>query len=115
MTEAFTLDTTIFFHRSQGKQKQAQTQPEPQLPTSHLPRITKLMALAIRLGKQIDRGIQTHAEIARNGEITRARISQILNLLHLAPDIQQAILFLPPIERGRARLKLLELQKICTT
>ena len=33
--------------------------------------------------------------------VTRARVTQIMNLLLLAPDIQEAILFLPRTERGR--------------
>lgn len=28
-------------------------------------------------------------------------MTQIMNLLHLAPDIQEAILHLPPVEEGR--------------
>lgn len=32
---------------------------------------------------------------------TRARLTQIMNLLNLAPDIQEEALFLPPTERGR--------------
>jgi hypothetical protein len=33
-------------------------------------------------------------------DISRARISQVMNLLHLAPDIQESILGLPPTEGG---------------
>ncbi len=32
---------------------------------------------------------------------SRARLTQIMNLLWLAPDIQEEILFLPPTARGR--------------
>jgi hypothetical protein len=32
-------------------------------------------------------------------------VTQIMNLLNLAPDIQEAILLLPPIVRGRDRVK----------
>ena len=32
---------------------------------------------------------------------TQPRLTQIMNLTMLAPDIQEAILFLPPVERGR--------------
>jgi hypothetical protein len=41
------------------------------------------------------------AELARLGHVTRARLTQIMNLLCLAPDIQEQILFLPATERGR--------------
>ena len=40
-------------------------------------------------------------ELARLGHVTQPRISQILNLTLLAPDIQEEILFLPPKERER--------------
>jgi len=42
--------------------------------------------------------IRDYAELARCGRVTRARLSQIMKLLDLAPDIQEQILFLPPIE-----------------
>ena len=32
--------------------------------------------------------------------MTRARVSQIMSLLYLAPDIQETILFLPRVQRG---------------
>ncbi len=44
--------------------------------------------------------------------MTRARISQILLLLHLAPDIQEALLFLPRVERGPTPLILADLWPI---
>ena len=44
--------------------------------------------------------------------MTRARVCQILNLLHLAPDVQEALLFLPPTRRGRDPLLLADLQPI---
>ena len=33
--------------------------------------------------------------------VTLARITQIMNLLNLAPDIQEVLLYLPPVERGK--------------
>jgi len=33
--------------------------------------------------------------------VTRARVSQVMNLLLLAPAIQEAILYLDPVESGR--------------
>ena len=45
--------------------------------------------------------ISDYAAAAELGHVTRARMSQITNLLNLAPDIQEAILFLPPVESGR--------------
>jgi len=60
------------------------------------------MASAIRLDQLIGDGTLTdQAELARLGHVTRARLTQIMNLLSLAPDIQEQILFLPTTERGR--------------
>ena len=45
--------------------------------------------------------VRDQAELAELGYVTRARVTQIMNLLHLAPDIQEALLFLPRTEHGR--------------
>jgi hypothetical protein len=58
-----------------------------------IPRITRLMALAIKFQDMVDRGeVRDYAELARLGYVTRARLTQIMNLLLLAPDIQEDIL-----------------------
>jgi hypothetical protein len=58
-----------------------------------IPRITRLMALAIKFQEMIDRGeVKDYADLARLGLVTRARITQIMNLLNLAPQIQDAFL-----------------------
>ena len=63
-----------------------------------IPRIARLMALAIRFdGLLRDETIRDYAELARLGRVTRARITQIMKLLDLAPKIQEQILFLPNI------------------
>lgn len=45
--------------------------------------------------------LKDYAELARLGRVTRARMSQIMSLLNLATDIQEAILFLPKTVKGR--------------
>jgi len=68
----------------------------------NIPRVAKLLALAVRFEKLVKRGdIQDYADLARLGYVTRARITQIMNLLNLAPDIQEDILFLPNTIKGR--------------
>jgi hypothetical protein len=63
-----------------------------------IPRIARLMALALRLeGLLREETIRDYAELARLGRVTRARMTQIMKLLNLAPDIQEQILFLPNI------------------
>jgi hypothetical protein len=51
------------------------------------------MALAIKFQDMVDRGeVRDYADLARLGYVSRARLTQIMNLLHLAPDIQEALL-----------------------
>src|SRR6266852_4399183 len=50
-------------------------------------------ALAIKFQDMVDRGeVRDYADLARLGYVSRARITQIMNLLNLAPDIQEEIL-----------------------
>ena len=50
----------------------------------------------------VDEGVvRDYAELARLGHVSRARITQIVRLNLLAPDLQEALLFLPRVERGR--------------
>ena len=66
-----------------------------------LPRITKLMALAIRLEGLLQEGVaKDYADLARLGGVSRSRITQILNLRNLAPAIQERLLQLA--ENGNA-------------
>jgi hypothetical protein len=66
------------------------------------PRVAEVLALAIGFDDLIRRGLaRDHADLARLGCISKERISQIMRLLWLAPDIQQEILTLPRTPRGR--------------
>ena len=85
-----------------GSRRLATPGPQTKRPVGRLPRVTKLMALAIRFDQLIRDGVlKDQAEIARLGMVTRARVTQIMNLLNLAPAIQVAILKLPPMQNGR--------------
>jgi hypothetical protein len=71
---------------------------------SPVPRIARLMALAIRLEGLIrEQTIPDYAAVARRGRVTRARMTQIMMLLDLAPDLQEQILFLPPLSHLNER------------
>lgn len=62
-------------------------------PAPRIPRITRLMALAIKFDEMIRRGeVRDYADLARLGHVSRARITQIMNLLNLAPEIQEELL-----------------------
>ena len=68
----------------------------PDGPNGELPRLTRLLALAHRWNRLIEEGVVANrAEIAATMGLSRARVTQIMDLLYLAPDIQEEIL-LPP-------------------
>ena len=70
-----------------------------------LPRIARLMALAIRFDQLLRIGtVKDYADLAHLGRVSRARITQIMNLLNLAPDIQESLLFLAPVRSWRDAL-----------
>jgi hypothetical protein len=59
------------------------------------------LALAHRFEQLVRTGaVRDNAEIARLGGVSRARVSQLVNLLALAPSIQEQILFLSPGPAG---------------
>jgi len=85
----------------------------PPVAAGRVPRIARLMALAIRFEELVRSGaVRDYAELARLGQVSRARITQIMSLLHLAPDLQEKILFLPRVRSGRDRIHLHELQAL---
>lgn len=76
--------------------------PPPVVGDGKVPRLAKLMALAIRFEELIRTGeVKDFAEIAALGHVTKARVSQIANLNNLAPDIQEEILLLPKVRADR--------------
>jgi hypothetical protein len=91
--------------REQRRGSSSQPPSDGEPANSSIPRIARLMALAIRLEELLSQEkIRDYAELARLGRVSRARMTQITKLMHLAPDIQEQILFLPPVkglnERG---------------
>jgi len=93
-------------------------QPAPPRPPTPppVPRIARLVALAHRFQRLLDEGkVASLPDIARLGRVTRARVTQIMDLLLLAPDLQEALLFLPGGERGHDPIHLKELRYVCQT
>ena len=59
-----------------------------------VPRIARLLALAHKFQGMLDRGdVASMADLARVGRVSRARITQIMDLRLLAPEIQEQVLF----------------------
>ncbi len=85
----------------------------PERPKGRLPRITRYMALAIYYEDLIRQGhVHDYAEIATLGHVTRARVTQIMNLRLLAPSIQELLLFLPRFLGRNNEICLRQLQTI---
>ena len=75
-----------------SNRKRKKTSP-PRKPLRKLPHVTRLLALAHHLQDLVEEGVVSdYADIARLSELTRARLSQIMNLTLLAPKIQEEIL-----------------------
>ncbi len=87
--------------------------PTKRPPIGRLPRITRYMALAIYYEDLIGQGhVHDYAEIARLGHVTRARVTQIMNLRLLVPDIQEKLISLERVVEGRDTLSLRRFQSI---
>jgi Recombinase zinc beta ribbon domain/Recombinase len=105
MTTPYTIECTMRFGRQGRGDALCSTHPPSVQPVPlavRIPRLARLMALALRLQKLLATGVvKDFRTLARLGHVSPARISQILSLLHLAPDIQEALLFRTRPERGR--------------
>ncbi len=114
MSPTMIVEVPVSFHRcDRGSRKELRSQAEAALPAGRVPRVARLMALALRLEELVRTGqVASCGALASLGHVTRARICQILNLIHLAPDIQEALLFLPPTVHGRDAIILADLMPI---
>lgn len=116
MSQPLTLRCNFHVDRGDRGRKQLQPGARPQtaaVAPGRVPRVARLMALALRFEQLLrDGAVKDYAELARLGHVTRARITQVMNLRLLAPDIQETLLFLPRTQRGRDSVILCDLQPI---
>jgi hypothetical protein len=115
MNTPVTIDVQVHFHRRRRGAKELRPGPEqvPSLPSGRVPRVARLLALALRCEELIGTGqIANYSALAALGQVTRARVCQIMNLLCLAPDLQEQLLFWPRTEHGRDPILLADLQPI---
>ena len=115
MTKGITFQTKVHFRAGRNGRKHLETgeTPVPPVEPGRVPRVSRMMALAIRFDGLIRQGVVAdQAELARLGHVTRARVTQIMNLLQLAPRIQEELLFLPRIERGKELIQERQLRPI---
>jgi hypothetical protein len=117
MSTPFTVECDVHFQRrGRGAPKELRAGPAPErpgFPSGGVARIARLMALALCFAELVCTGaVANRAELARLGHVTSARISQITNLPHPAPDIQECLLFYLCPARGRDPIHLGRLQPI---
>jgi hypothetical protein len=71
-------------------------------PPARIPRIARLMALAIHYQEMLRTGeANDMIELSRRAKVSQPRMSQIMALNLLAPEIQTALLDLPPQSKGK--------------
>ena len=88
-----TVDVEVVIRPVGRRGPRSETHAAQSVTSPRIPRIARLMALAIKFQDMVDRGeVRDYADLARLGYVSRARITQIMNLLNLAPDIQEHIL-----------------------
>lgn len=111
-----TVECKVHFqvgHKTRKTMHEGERPAAPVVEAGSVPRASKLMALAIRFERLLRDGVaRDYADLARLGGVTRARLTQIMNLLLLAPDIQEEVLFLPRTVRGRDAVTEPELRPI---
>jgi hypothetical protein len=113
MSMPLTIECEVHFGQQARGRKELHAGAAAAPAPGRVPRVAKLLALAHRFEGLIRDGtVRDYADLGRLGRVTRARVSQIMSLLYLAPDIQEAILFLPPTSRGRDRLQMRHLLPI---
>ncbi|MDW8283121.1 MAG: WYL domain-containing protein [Myxococcales bacterium] len=80
----------------------APKRPEERKQRERHPHISVQLARAHQLQKLLDEGkVKSHRELAKVADVTPARVTQLLDLLCLTPDIQEEILFFPRTTKSR--------------
>jgi len=86
---------------SRRSREKAEEAPSPHQ-YARYPRIVQVMALAIHFRGMLELGeAKDYADLARLGCVSRERISQIMILNWLAPEIQHEVVQLPKTPGGR--------------
>ncbi len=105
MTDQVTVEKRVHFVRGTKGRKQMRAGNAPTAP-QRIPRIARLMALAIHFDELIRTGkVKDQSELARLGQVSTARVSQIMGLLYLAPEIQEKLLFVQLKEVSEHRIR----------
>jgi hypothetical protein len=117
MNGTLTIECDVHIdRRGKGGRKAIVPGPLPATEPGRVPRVARWMALAIHCdGLLRDGVIASYRDLAELGNVSRPRVTQILNLLYLAPDIQEALIELLRTACGRDPVLLRDLQPIAAT
>ncbi len=90
--------TGALYRVQRGHGKRFSTEPPP-APVRRPARVAVMLALAYKIQEAITQGkVRDQADVARRLGFTRARITHLLDLLLLAPDLQERVLFLEAVD-----------------
>ena len=113
MTAGLTIHRPFHVSKKHRGRKELHSGVRPVAPTGRVPRISRLLALAHHCRDLVRSGaVINQSELAYFGQISTTRMTQIMWLDNLAPDIQEEILFLPPTVHGRDPIKEADLRPI---
>ena len=86
-----------FSSGERGRRKLRAAVPATPPPAAAIPRISRLMALAVCLNEMVRSGqVSSYHELASLCRVSPSRMCQVMALLDLAPSIEEELLFLPP-------------------
>ena len=106
MNTALTITREFHTTRRRDGQQHLRQGLAPETPQGKIPRISRLMALAIHCDELLRTGqVANQSALAEYAQITPARLTQILTLLNLAPAIQEELLFPPRTMEGRGEIQ----------
>ena len=113
MTGKLTVSRKLHIAREGLGRKRFREGEEAAKPAGRVQRVSRLMALAIECDRLIREGvIKNQSELAHYAQVTTARMTHIMWMTNLAPEIQEAILFLPRAESGPDSVKEIEVREI---
>jgi len=108
MNRPLTIECEVHFNiQAKGRKELHSGHAAAAVAPGRVPRVARLLALAHRFEQLLHEGVvKDYADLGRLGHVTRARVSQIMSLLCLAPDLQEAILFLSPTVQRKDRVQM---------
>ena len=116
MNDRLTINRKFHVATKRSGTKQIQSGAKPVIPAGRVPRISRLLALAHHCFRLVQsKAIINQSELAHFGQISTTRMTQIMWLDNLAPDIQEEILFLPKTTKGRDSIKEADSRPIAKT